>query len=136
MRLTLLSTALIVTFLSSCSAPPKNPFQPDRGRREGGNRRIVQLEVRCQECLISWRVGMDQGTASDRGTWSKRVIAHTDLGDTFASLSATPTETSGPVYWIRIRVDGKTVAEAGGGDDRGIPDQSGRRTLSVEAVIS
>jgi hypothetical protein len=81
---------------------------------------------------------MDTGqvkTARDRRNWSHSVYVYTDLGETVASLSATPDQNAGVVSWVRIRVNGDVAAELRNDEDVGLPEQRSRRTLSVETSI-
>ena len=133
--------ALGAALLLSCGPPaPKNPFDSSAGTKVGGaaNRHRVRFEVSCRGCLISWRAGMDAETVRsgrERRPWSHAVTVYTDLGETVATLSATPDQTAGVVSWVRIRVNGEVAAEARNDEDTGVPDQRSRRTLFVETPI-
>ena len=74
-------------------------------------------------------------SARERRTWSHAVTVYTDLGETVATLSATPDQNAGVVSWVRIRVNGEVVAEARNDEDTGVPDQRSRRALIVETTI-
>ena len=132
--LALLGSCLI---LVSCATRPQSPFDDPWGERarEAGTFHRVRFEVMCRQCMISWRVGMEGETLEERRTWSHAVYAYPHAGEAFATLSATPIPGSGPVGWVRIRVDGKIVAEEkndeGTGGDPGTP----LRTLFVETSI-
>jgi hypothetical protein len=78
---------------------------------------------------------MDSGSLADTGTWSHAVYAYPDMGDQSATLSATPAPGSGPVSWIRIRVNGKIVAEARGNEDAEVMGRPSQQTLHVETSI-
>ena len=132
--LALLGSALI---LLSCATRTQNPFDASGGGKAGdsGVRHRVRFEVVCRECQIAWRVGMDGETLTDRGSGSHSVTAFPQMGDTYASLSASPTPGAGPVSWVRIRVDGKVVAEAKNDEATGVIDSNSRRSLYIETTI-
>ncbi len=131
--LALLGSALI---LVSCATRTQNPFDASSGGKAGDSavRHRVRFEVVCRECQIAWRVGMGGETLTDRGSWSHSVTAFPRMGDTYASLSASPTPGAGPVSWVRIRVDGKVVAEAKNDEETGVIDSNSRQSLYVEAT--
>lgn len=76
------------------------------------------------------------GTVRERGSWTGSAYAYTDLGESIATLSASPLPSAGPVSWVRILVGGKIVAEARNDEDTGAVGVRSRRTLAVEAIIS
>ena len=129
--LVLLGSCLI---LVSCATRAQNPFDAPLGERAGKFYR-VRLEVQCRQCMISWRVGMEGETLQERRTWSHAVYAYPDAGEAFATLSVTPIPGSGPVSWVRIRIDGKIVAEEKNDEGTGGNPGSPLRTLSVETSI-
>ena len=134
---TLIAAALTSALLSCGPPPPKNPFDSYPGGKVGDpeTRHRVQFEANCGGCSISWIVGPERGTDIDRGLWSHSLHIYTQMGQTVATLTATPTQGSGPVTWVRIRVDGKLAAQKRNDDEASGAGQASRRTLSVETLV-
>ena len=135
--LALLGSVLILT---ACSTRVKNPYDSPRRAKEGYSRTThrVRFEVSCSGCLISWRAGWDQETvvaSEQRGLWSRSVFVHTDLGESVATLSASPGQSGRLVSWVRIRVDGKIAAQETNDEQTAVRGQRSRKTLSVETLI-
>ena len=132
--LALLGSGLI---LVSCATRPQNPFDASWGGRVGDSAipHRVRFEVSCRRCMISWRIGMDGETLQEQRTWSHAVYAYPQMGETYATLSASPIPGAGPVSWVRIRVDGRVVAEEKYDEDAGMSARTSLQTLSVETSI-
>ena len=129
--------AYAVLAVAACGPPrPANPFSGPPAR-EGGDpatRRRVRLEVSCESCLITWRVGFQQDSERSKGHWSRALTVYVEPEGAMASLSATPaSDARRGVAWIRVHADGDVIAE-----ERGDPDavvtRSGQ-TLTVEVLI-
>lgn len=75
--------------------------------------RHADLEVRCDECTVTFAVGGQVEEVRMRGLWTTRLSYYYRSGQ--IALTAVPTSVASSVEKARIVVDGSVVAEAGAG---------------------
>lgn len=105
------TAALLV--VSACASGFSAPWDAQRSGGWGLEARNAALEVRCDECVITFAVGGQSEEVNVRGLWTRRVSYYYRRGQ--IALTAVPTSLSSSVERARIIVDGSIVAEGGAG---------------------
>ena len=133
--------AFLLSALVGCTTSGRtvgsDPFAGGGGSSGRGARTFdVLLEVACDQCMVSYQVGIRGEQESVSGSWTQRLRLR-PLLRTAIRLSATASQGSSGVRGVRIRVDDETVAEAGCApcDPTALATGSTGRSLTVETVI-